>query len=229
MNILQKNIPNALTCGNLLCGCLGIIYACNDDVKVASILILVASVLDFMDGFVARLLKAYSEIGKQLDSLADMVTFGVTPAIIWWQLSSHTHTTQFLVLPYLSLLLAVFSAIRLAKFNIDTRQSDSFIGVPTPANAMFIAGIPIASSWLQQMVLNPHFLIIYPLLMSYLLVAEIPLLSLKFKTFAWKTNEFRWLLLVLSFLVVFLLQFSALPFIIVLYIILSLTHNLKSK
>ncbi len=147
MNI-KKHIPNAITCGNLLCGCLAIVKAFEGDLVWAAYLVGIALVLDFFDGFTARLLKVASPIGKDLDSLADMVTFGVVPGIVMFQIMSFSHNSLYTFdfgpsLKYFAFAIPVFSAIRLAKFNNDTRQSDSFIGLPTPANAIVICSIPL--------------------------------------------------------------------------------------
>ncbi len=186
---LKKHIPNALTCGNLLCGCAGIAAVLlRNELVLASYLIGLAAVLDFLDGFIARLLKAYSPIGKDLDSLADMVTFGVLPGVIVFKLLSNylnfdpaTDLGTAILLPHAAFIIPVFSALRLAKFNIDTRQTDSFIGVPTPANTLLIASIPLI---LQQhpewsaFITKPITLIILSVVMSLLLVAELPLFAL---------------------------------------------------
>lgn len=224
-----KHLPNAMTCANLLCGCLGIVQVFEGELAIASWLILLAAVLDFLDGFVARALRAQSPIGKELDSLADCVTFGVLPAFIMFSLlrdpfggNSGINSSLY---PYLAFSLAVFSALRLAKFNIDTRQSDSFIGVPTPANAMVIAALPLIiayqpnySSW----AVNPYILYTYTVLMSYLLVAELPLFALKFKSFSWSENRIKFIFLMVSALLLLILRYAAVPLIIFLYILLSI-------
>ncbi|GAA4457549.1 CDP-alcohol phosphatidyltransferase family protein [Nibrella saemangeumensis] len=226
---MLKHLPNAMTCANLLCGCLGIVQVFEGELTIASWLILLAAVLDFLDGFVARALRAQSPIGKELDSLADCVTFGVLPAFIMFSLLRSPDTEIMKgdtasLLPYLSFSLAVFSALRLAKFNIDTRQSDSFIGVPTPANAMVIAALPLILAYQPEYanwVLNPYVLYAYTLLMSYLLVAELPLFALKFKTFSWRKNRIKFIFLIVSALLLLILRFAAVPLIIFLYILLS--------
>lgn len=229
---MLKHIPNAMTCGNLLCGCLGITQVFVDNLPLAAWLIFAAAVLDFGDGFVARLVNAQSAIGKELDSLADCVTFGVLPAFIMFRLLAgsplgfyETLKGQGAVLPFVALLMAVFSALRLAKFNVDTRQSESFIGVPTPANALVVAAFPLIIQYGQMgadLVRHPFFLLPYTLLMSYLLVAEIPLMAFKFKSFAWADNKIKYIFLGLSALLLLFLQFAALPIIVGLYIVFSL-------
>jgi len=225
--MLLFTIPNLITCGNLLCGCLGIVFSFRGDLLLAGGLIFVAAVLDFLDGFVARLLKQSSPIGKELDSLADVVTFGLLPSMIIFQFLERTYDSidiGNLLISFSAFILTVFSALRLAKFNIDTRQSDSFIGVPTPANAILVASLPFIlrtypeyESW----IVSPRVLVSYTLIMSYLLVMEFPLLAFKFKTFGWKENQIKYIFLGLSVLLLFLLKFAAVPLIVGLYILLS--------
>lgn len=229
-----KHIPNAITSLNLVCGCLSIIAALNGELTTASVYIGAAAVLDFFDGFVARLLKAHSEIGKQLDSLADVVSFGVAPGMIVYALVGQCISPSgFCINMYIPFLIPVFSAIRLANFNIDTRQSDSFIGVPTPANAIFISGIPFVLAndvyGVGTLLSNHYFLTLFPVLSAYMLVAELPLLALKFKNFGWKGNEFRWILILTSILSVVVFQYLGIMIAIVMYILLSIIYNLTQK
>jgi CDP-diacylglycerol---serine O-phosphatidyltransferase len=241
-------IPNIMTLANLLCGCLGIVFVFEGNLLWASYLIFIAGILDFLDGFVARLLNQHSEIGKQLDSLADMVTFGALPSFILAkliQLSTTQETilsdlvpsnllsqTHLPLLTYIAFILALFSCLRLAKFNIDTRQSDSFIGVPTPANAFVVAAFPLILEFNPEykfLILNSTFLIAYTLVMSYLLISEIPLFALKFKNFSWATNQIKYIFLIISLILLVVLQFVAIPLIIFLYIILSVISNFQAK
>ena len=215
---------------------------------LASYLVGLAAVLDFFDGFAARLLKVSSPIGKDLDSLADMVTFGVVPGLIMHRmlqigyLVNHQDyevviRNQWMV--YIPLLIPVFSAVRLAKFNNDTRQTEAFIGVPTPANAILICSIPLIVNWDTQFdlkhcgiihfLIHPYAILGLSVLMSYLLVAELPLFSLKFKQFGWKGNEIRFVFLALSLVSLIVFQFLGLTIAIVLYIVLSLVNNLFFK
>ena len=229
-----------MTLGNLLCGCLGIVFVFEGNLLYASYLIFLAGILDFLDGFVARLLRQPSDIGKQLDSLADMVTFGVLPSFMLAkliQLSTMQDTilSDFVpskllsqvhlpVLAYISFILALFSCLRLAKFNIDTRQSESFIGVPTPANAFVVASFPLIIEFNPEykfLILNSTFLITYTLIMSYLLISEIPLFALKFKNFSWNDNKIKYIFLILSVILLAVLQFVAIPLIIFLYLVMS--------
>lgn len=227
---MKKHIPNFLTCGNLFCGCVGIVSVFQNDLVFAAYMIGLAVLLDFADGFVARIMNAYSLIGKELDSLADCVTFGVLPSMILYKLLQKSLMGDgfaieiFVVLPYLAFFIAVFSALRLAKFNNDTRQSESFIGVPTPANALLVGSLPLIlwqhPAW-SQYIQNPYVLIVYILAMSYLLVSELPLFALKFKDFSFANNRIRYIFLLVSLGLLVWLQFAAVPPIILLYILLS--------
>jgi CDP-diacylglycerol---serine O-phosphatidyltransferase len=224
-------IPNFITLGNLLCGCLGIMFVFDGNLKMASYCVFIALVLDFFDGFVARLLKSASEIGKELDSLADVVSFGVLPAFMLFSILKNTNQI-FEYQHYAALVLALASALRLAKFNIDTRQSDSFIGVPTPANGMIIAALPFIlgqSGFFAEICNNTYVILGYVLLMSYLLNAELPLFALKFKDFTWANNNFRFLFLLFSVVLLVIFQVSALPLIILSYILLSVFLNFSKK
>jgi len=229
MNI-KKEIPNLLTLGNLLAGCLGLVFVMQGNLLWASYCIGISLVCDFLDGFLARLLHAYSEIGKQLDSLADMVSFGILPSFMLLHLVEKSCTSLCyyglggFYKPYMVFALALASAYRLAKFNIDTRQSDQFIGVPTPANGLFIASIPLILSFQPAFaVYFLHFngLLIYAILMSYLMVSELPLIAFKFKSFAWNANQMRYIFLIFCVISVLLLKFVAIPLIVISYILLS--------
>ncbi len=233
---MKRHIPNLLTLCNALCGCVGLIWI-EKNILVSSTLVFVAMIFDFADGFVARLLNVKSEIGKQLDSLADAITFGVLPAMLARQLLlRHNHFTENDWITYLPMLIALFSVFRLAKFNVDTRQTDRFIGVPTPANAMLWASFPFIlhfqpEIWGFQTQIFAHsvFLLVLVVLMSMLLVAEIPLLALKFKHFRLQGNEGRYIFLGISIVLLALLQFVAVPFIIFCYILLSFFEKASAK
>lgn len=178
---LVKHIPNTITSMNLLCGVLGVIASLDGRLELGFVLMICAAVFDFCDGLAARLLKAYSEIGKELDSLADDVSFGVLPAVMLYQISG----TEITVLKYLPLLLAAFSALRLAKFNLDERQHDSFIGLPTPAAAMICGSLATLVTvrpdcFLASWCAGPVFIPVMTLVLCYLLVSEIPMFSMKF-------------------------------------------------
>lgn len=225
-------IPNLMTCGNLLCGCLGIVFSFRGDLLLSGYLILFAGVLDFFDGFAARLLKQSSPIGKELDSLADMVTFGVLPSMILFQLLERTTTSldiSAMLLSFSAFILSIFSGLRLAKFNIDTRQSDSFIGVPTPANAILVASLPFIlrnHPEFETWIINQYVLVGYTLLMSYLLICELPLLAFKFKSFKWNDNQLKYIFILLAVILLFLLKFAAIPLIVALYIVLSVFQRI---
>lgn len=247
MNI-KKHIPNAITCGNLLCGCLAILQTFEGNLVWASYLIGIAAILDFFDGFTARLLNVHSAIGKDLDSLADVVTFGVVPGLMihrMLEIGYLVNHQEYEVivrngwLVYIPLLIPIFSAVRLAKFNNDTRQTDSFIGVPTPANAILIASIPLIVNWdtqfdlkncgLIHFLIQPYTLLALSVVMSYLLVAELPLIALKFKNFGWKGNEIRYIFLALSLLSLIVFRYLGLTISIFLYIGLSVINNLFKR
>lgn len=249
MNI-KKNIPNAITSGNLLCGCLAIVCAFNGDLVWSAYLVGIAAVLDFFDGFTARLLNVHSEIGKQLDSLADMVTFGLVPGVVMFILMSNAGACGYIEkmtetpvccmgiipywMPFCAFLITIFSALRLAKFNIDIRQTNSFIGVPTPAVAILICSLPLIKFFqphvgnfnIVPIIENPWFLLGLTILMSYLLVAELPLFALKFKNFGWADNKLRYIFLIVSLILLLLFQFIAIPIIIFLYISLSIVNTI---
>lgn len=239
-------LPNILTSMNLSCGVVATILSFVDlkYMAIASLLILIAAVFDFLDGMTARLLKAYSPIGKDLDSLADMVSFGVAPAVMVFLLmlkSTNTNINDLFVntnffystlLLAIPLLLPVFSALRLAKFNIDTRQSDSFIGLPTPANAMLLASFPVIlyfhtdNQWLTEIILNPYFLGVICLIESFLLISEIPMFSLKFKNLSFKKNKQRFAFLILSLFLIIAFKIIAIPVVILLFVTMSIFSNI---
>lgn len=232
--MIRRNIPNALTCGNLLCGCIGVVEAFHNNLLLSCVLIGIALIFDFLDGFLARLLKVASPIGRDLDSLADMVTFGLLPAIILYQLLMQSIPDLLGIWKaYPAFIIAIFSAIRLAKFNNDPRQSDSFIGVPTPANAMLIASLPLIvhteSEFWKDIIINTNNLLLLSVVMSYALVMELPLIALKFKSFGWKGNEARFILIGVTLLLLATLKFLAVPAILIVYVLLSIAANLRKK
>ncbi|MES3019415.1 MAG: CDP-diacylglycerol--serine O-phosphatidyltransferase [Bacteroidota bacterium] len=220
---MKKHIPNAVTCLNLFFGCLGIVFAFQGDLEWASYSILIAAICDFLDGMLARLLKAYSDIGKDLDSLADMVSFGVLPSVIIYQLFLQSSSTS-QWLNFSAFIIAIFSALRLAKFNNDTRQSENFIGLPTPANAMLISSLPFIAdqgNFLSAYLQNATFLTIFSLGMGILLVSEINLMSLKFSSMDVRKNSNRYILVFSSLILLVIFKFAAVPLILILYFILS--------
>ena len=215
---MKKHIPNILTLLNLLTGCIGIVYVFSGNLYYAAYAIWVAAIFDFLDGFSARMLKVSSPIGKELDSLADMVTFGVLPSFILFKMIGD-QTNMFI--PYLAFSLALFSALRLAKFNIDSRQSNSFIGMPTPAVAFFVSGLvfwvrqyPEWQSW--QIIVSISFIL------SFLLVSPIKMVALKFTNYSIVSNWHRYLIILMSTILLIILGFMSLPIIITLYLLISL-------
>lgn len=228
--MIKQHIPNALTSLNLASGMAGILFVLDGQLDYGAYMIFLAAVFDFLDGFVARLLKVSSEIGKQLDSLADMVTFGVLPAFILFSLIESNSDNIYL--PYTAFLVGIFSALRLAKFNIDLRQSDRFIGVPTPANALLISTIPFLSeksTFFENLLSNPIALVLIGIVMSFLLVAELPLIAMKFKDFSFSNNIFRYSVIISSVISLILLGIAGIPFAIIFYIALSFIEALVSK
>ncbi|OOQ56877.1 CDP-diacylglycerol--serine O-phosphatidyltransferase [Mucilaginibacter pedocola] len=223
---VKKHLPNAITCANLFSGCVGIVFAFQDNLVVASYAIFLAAIFDFFDGFASRVLNSVSCIGRDLDSLADMVSFGFLPAAIMYELLLQAPQTGISTwLNFIAFMIPVFSALRLAKFNTDTRQAESFIGLPTPANAILIASFPLILQQydgLDRVILNPYGLISFIIVMCILLVAEIPLMSLKFKNTDFNKNFYRYLLLLFSAILILFFKFAAVPVVIVMYITLSL-------
>jgi CDP-diacylglycerol--serine O-phosphatidyltransferase len=229
MKIRVKNhLPNAITCANLFSGCVGIVFAFRGELIIAAYAIFLSAIFDFFDGLASRVLKAFSGIGKDLDSLADIVSFGVLPAVIMYQLFLEARQIDKVSpwLNFIAFLIAVFSALRLAKFNVDTRQSENFIGLPTPANAILIASFPIIISshnpYYTPYLVNPYVLSVFTLVMCSLLVAEIPMMSLKFKNSDFNENIYRYLLLLFSAILILFFKFAAVPLVILMYITLSI-------
>lgn len=228
--MIKKHIPNTLTSLNLLCGMMGIYFVLKGEVFYGAYFILIAALFDFLDGFVARMLNAYSEIGKQLDSLADLVTFGVLPSFILFQMVKENADLEYM--PFFTFLIGIFSAIRLAKFNIDSRQSDRFIGVPTPANAMLISTLPFLAEkfpYSATWIYNPYFIYIFTIVMAFLLVAELPLIALKFKSFDFKKNIYRYLVLLIGLICIVVFGLAGIPMVIISYIVLSVVEGLLTK
>ncbi|MBR3906627.1 MAG: CDP-diacylglycerol--serine O-phosphatidyltransferase [Bacteroidaceae bacterium] len=229
----KKHIPNAITCCNLFSGCIACVMAFKGDFHLAMAFIVLGAFFDFFDGMAARLLGVSSPMGVQMDSLADDVTFGLAPATIVFsfmqtKLLYPLYLSKVLcVLPYAAFFIAVFSAYRLAKFNVDTRQTSTFIGLPTPANALFwsslIAG---GGEWLNSLNAGWVLLLVLIALFSYLLVSEIPMFSLKFKNLSWKSNRVRYIFLICC-APMLALGFLAPVAIISWYLILSVALHLR--
>lgn len=230
---LKSHIPNLLTCMNLLCGCLAVICALDADSYLliwATYLIWIAAIFDFLDGMTARWLKSYTELGKQLDSLADMVSFGLAPGMILYALIKDEATIDKEWLAFFALAIPVFSALRLARFNIDDNQSDSFIGLPTPANALLIGSLPLlmlkGHAAIAELIGSPEVLAAIGVVLSLLLISGVGMFSLKVKSLKWKGNQLVYSFLLLAAVILFLFPYSALPIIILLYILISVTQSL---
>lgn len=264
------NLPNLFTMANMLCGIFSILLSLHGRIDLAPYPIFLGLLFDFFDGFIARLLKIQGELGKQLDSLADLITFGLAPGMMmlvllcygvayfenpsmwsivpqnyqlkmmwfaWFEDLIHFKNVSYI--PLVALYVPLMSMLRLAKFNIDQRQSDRFIGLPTPANTLFFSAIPLLffsefdpysfQRLLIEGIVHPYFLLTLILLMSTLLISEIPLFALKFKHFKWKENEVRWTFLITCLIICLLLRFWSIPIVVILYFILSIVDNLLNK
>jgi CDP-diacylglycerol--serine O-phosphatidyltransferase len=236
-----KNIPNFITCFNLLFGCIGLVFIVNGYPYGAAYCIWIAAIFDFLDGFAARAVRAESLMGKELDSLADVVSFGVLPSFLWLYYIEQSlqeginfgGTLQDYKWPFIAFFMAVCSAWRLAKFNIDTRQIDHFRGVPTPANALVWSAVPFISTaslfpWAYEWINHPAFIVIFGVLMSFLLIVDIPLIALKFKDWSWKSNAIKYSFLIASLAVLMLFRANGIFFVFFLYLGASLLEN-KNK
>ena len=232
---MKKHIPNAITCAHLFTGSTGIVFAFHGRLNYAAYAVFIAAFFDFLDGMAARLLKVHSDLGKQLDSLADMVSFGVLPSVIIYHLFylPNEDPNNLNWLYFGAFFIAVFSALRLAKFNIDTRQSNSFIGLPTPASAMFSASFPLillqGNASFTDIILSHWFLYTFIVINCWLLVAELPLLSLKFKNLGFAENIYRYVLLIFAAICLVIFKFAAIPVIIFFYVILSIIQIRTTK
>jgi CDP-diacylglycerol--serine O-phosphatidyltransferase len=246
---LKRHLPNALTCLNLLCGCLALTFIFRGELVIGAYLIGVAAVADFFDGLLARALRVSSPIGKDLDSLADMVSFGVVPGAILYtllymatglepgdagfSLGSLRSTWWPEILPYIAFIITIFSALRLAKFNNDTRQTTSFIGLPTPACTLVVASLPLIldhdSFALRGIIYNVWFLLALSLVLSGLLVAELPLFALKFKNLRWLGNRRRFIFVGLAVVLVSWLHAAGIPLAVLLYVLLSVPGRVRSR
>ncbi len=239
---MRKYIPNIFTLFNLFCGCIGVVFGLKGMLDVAAFFVFGGIFFDFFDGFAARMLHVKSEVGKQLDSLADLVTCGLVPGIILFQLLGGAFVVESWkadfsftfkqILPFFGFLVTLASAYRLAKFNVDERQTDSFIGLPTPANALFIVSLPLvlyhqSDFGVTSIILNEWFLLVVILVSVVLLNANISLFSLKFKNWGFKDNVIRYVFLVLCLVLLLVFQFLAPLIIIVLYILMSVLSNIR--
>ena len=230
--LIKKHIPNLITLLNLFCGCIAVVFISKDNFLMAFYFVCLGIFLDFFDGFFARLFKVSSPLGLQLDSLADMVTSGVVPGYVMFSLlqMSQNPSSSYLIVPYLGFIITLGSCYRLANFNIDTRQTDSFIGLPTPANALFILSLPLVLKYSDSLAVfevlsNQWVLLAITLFSAYILNAEIPLFSLKIKDFTFKKNALQLVFLLLSVLLLIFLHYLGIPLVIILYVLLSVVNN----
>ena len=243
---MKKQIPNALTLLNLFCGSIATIFVVNNDFVTASFLVFLGIFFDFFDGFAARKLNVQSDLGLQLDSLADMVTCGLVPGLVMYKLLVLSDTSwdyvntdslgfsSFNLLPFIGLFITLASAYRLAKFNLDEEQQNYFKGLPTPANALFVLSLPLImefqhNDFVNTFVLNKWFLIVTTLLSCYMLNSGIKLFALKFKTWGFKANATRYIFIFLCGIFIIVLQFMAIPIIIVTYVVMSLLDTVTTK
>lgn len=242
---IKKHIPNAITLLNLLSGCIALVYAFDDNLQMAFFWVCMGIFFDFWDGFAARILKVSSPLGVQLDSLADMVTSGVVPGVVMYQMLDHiqennafynvTEDTFYMKLvPFIGFIITLGSCMRLAKFNIDTRQTDSFIGLPTPANALFVLSIPMilnttSFDFMQTIFSNPYVLVGISIFSAFIMNAELPLFSLKTKNKNLGDNKLTFSFLGICVLLLLFFQYEAIPVIIGFYILLSVILNKTKK
>ncbi|MFT4831705.1 MAG: CDP-diacylglycerol--serine O-phosphatidyltransferase [Psychroserpens sp.] len=250
---MKRHIPNIITLLNVFCGCIAVVFAVGNDLEMAALFVFIGIFFDFFDGLAARVLKVQSELGLQLDSLADMITSGLVPGIVMFQLlkmssaggwnleiGSESTTTmahvssELPILPFLGFLITLASAYRLAKFNIDEDQVSSFVGLPTPANALLVFSLPLIllyhnNEFLNGIILNQWFLIGMTFLSAYLLNSRIELFALKFKNWSFKDNALRYIFIVICLVSIGTMKFLAIPFIIAFYVASSLLNGLQIK
>lgn len=235
-NIVTKQIPNSITCCNLICGGIATYFAFGGELRLAFLFIVLGAVFDFFDGMTARLLGVSSPVGKELDSLADNVTFGLAPAaMVFHQLTlvSYPESMQSVqqYVPFLAFIISALSAMRLAKFNLDERQATSFIGLPTPAHALFWCSLLVGmSDCLTAMPYAWLFIVVLAFVSSIMLVAEIPMFALKFKNLSWKDNKVRYIFIISCLPLLIIFRTSSFAVIIAWYVFLSaVTKNTESK
>ena len=229
---VKRHIPNIITLLNLFCGCIALVFASKLNFEMAFYFVSLGIFLDFFDGFFARLFNVAGPLGLQLDSLADMVTSGVVPGFVMFCLLKEAQNPEAAseLIPFLGFIITLGSCYRLANFNIDTRQTDSFIGLPTPANTLFIISLPLVIKYSDSMVIfdiltNQWILLVITLFSAYILNAEIPLFSLKIKDFTFKKNALQIVFLSLCVLLLVFLQYLAIPLVIISYVLLSVINN----
>ena len=233
-NCITRHIPNTITCCNLLSGCAASVMAFQANYEAAILFIILGAIFDFFDGMTARLLGVSGPLGKELDSLADDITFGFAPSAIVFSLFKEVPYPEFLMpvadyFPYTAFIIAAFSALRLGKFNIDPRQSSSFIGLPTPANALFWGSLVVGGHpYLTNEPFNAIYLLLLVCLMSYLLVAELPMFSLKFKNLSWKDNKISYIFLLVCIPLLVIFRISGFAAVILWYILWSILTKKKA-
>ena len=242
---MRKHIPNFITSLNLLSGCIALVFAFDGQLETSSLFIGIGAFFDFIDGFAARILKVKSGIGKELDSLADVITFGLVPGVVVFKLMNldlntpGIYVSSYPIFTFLAFLVPVFSALRLAKFNTDMRQEEVFYGLPTPASAVFLGAFPLvlmqentpiglSLAGIHDMITNFYVLASLTVLVSWLMVSEVRLFSLKFKSFSWGKNRTRYVFLLSGAALLILLHYVAIPLIVVLYVLLSLAMKDRS-
>lgn len=224
---MKRHIPNMITSLNLLSGCVGILLVLKGDFSVAFLCVLASGIFDFFDGFVARLLHVKSTIGKELDSLADVISFGLQPAMLMYMMLKNVTDDPYL--PYFAFLIVIFSALRLAKFNVDERQTTDFIGVNTPMNTFFIFSLPFVGEVYPTIVYSSYALIGITILTSILLVSEIKLFSMKMSSLAWKDNKYKYIFLILAVVLLVVIKLLAIPVIFLLYMLFSYLHFAQER
>ena len=228
---MLKHIPNLLTISNLICGCIALYFTFHNNLVFAAYIIGLAAIFDFMDGAAARLLNVSGPMGKELDSLADMVSFGVVPGSVVFHLLEASSLSAY---SFIALAIPVFSAYRLAKFNIDENQSESFLGLPTPANCLVFVSFPLITAFQGESIIAsiieiPEVLIALTLIFSLALISELPLFSLKFKNLKYANNKLRFFFIGIAILLWALFQFSAIPLIVLLYLTLSIVFKMRDE
>lgn len=234
-NIITRNIPNTITCCNLISGCIATLSAFMGEIHMALLWIIIGAIFDFFDGMSARLLHVSSPIGKELDSLADDITFGMAPAaIVFYEMGIMEYPAFLapvqLYMPFVAFLIAAFSALRLAKFNLDERQAMGFIGLPTPANALFWGALLVgAGDFIENTTWMVPVVIVMILLSCWLLVSEIPMFALKFKHWGWKGNEVKYLFLITCVPLLIVFGVTAFAIIIAWYVLLSALVNKRNR
>jgi CDP-diacylglycerol--serine O-phosphatidyltransferase len=242
-----KQIPNILTLLNLLAGTIAVMFAVKGELIHAALFVFIGIFFDFFDGLAARLLNVTGNFGKQLDSLADVVTSGVVPGIVMFQLLKSKSsleifsesfmswdTAKFELLPYVGLLITLTAAYRLAKFNIDEHQTNSFLGLPVPAATLVVVSLPLILNYssiefVTNLIQNNYFLVGLTLLLCYLMLTKIPLFALKFKDYSWKNNKIKFIFILLTALCCILLKFIAIPLVILLYVLMSVIDNFERR